>query len=510
VTAATSDRYRRAQDVCRDVSQGLKRAVGEQRYHMWFDRSARFDFDASEQRFDVSVPNRFVAEWIGRNFESQLREQVTSVAGHDAQMQIKVDAGRFDEQDNTSPATAQSPDTSNANASAGSHSSAPAPASARHPRRGPSRQLRHRLSDFVLGPSNELAYAAARAFADAELASASGAPSSATLFIHGSCGLGKTHLLQGICARALELNADANVRYTTGEQFTNEFLTAVKTNKLAAFRKKMRQLDLLAVDDVHFIANKEKTQQEFLHSFDAIDLSGARVVLASDAHPKLIKAFSEGLVSRCIRGMVAEIHPPDAVTRARIVKTLAERRGIPIMEAVVNVLATRCVGSVREIEGAITKLQAMANLTQQLDADINQAARPQAISRPIGHALVHQLFREDAARQPNRIITAEQIIEAVLDRLAVTRHELTGRGRARVVVLARAICVALCRDLTAMSYPEIATAIGRPNHSTVITAMRRIEKQMESHEPANLPHERSPVTVDELFEQLRRTITRGR
>jgi len=501
VSTATSMESPRADQVCRDVSTGLKQAIGQQRYHMWFDRSARFDYQPDQQRFQVSVPNRFVAEWIGRNFEPQLRQQVGKAAGDRARLDVVVDQQRFADDNVHAPASPE----------AVQNRAQPDPA--QRPAATPDRRrdlaLRHRLNSFVLGPSNELAYAAARAFADAESSSSTGAPANATLFIHGSCGLGKTHLLQGICARVLDLNRDANVRYTTGERFTNEFLAAVSSNKLADFRKKIRQLDLLAVDDVHFLANKEKTQQEFLHSFDAIDLSGARVVLASDAHPKLLKSFSDALVSRCVRGMVAEVHPPDAVTRARIVKALAERRGIPIMEAVVNVLATRCVGSVREIEGAITKLHAMANLTQQLDADVNQSRRPEPITQPIGHALVHQLFREDAARKPQRIISGEQIVQAVTDRLNVSRQELTGRGRARAVVLARALCVALCRDLTGMSYPEIATAIGRPNHSTVITAMRRIQKQMDNHEPANLLHERNPITIDELFEQLRREITRA-
>ncbi|NJL30883.1 MAG: ATP-binding protein, partial [Phycisphaerales bacterium] len=206
------------------------------------------------------------------------------------------------------------------------------------------------------------------------------------LFIHGGVGLGKTHLLQGICRRMLARQPHARIHYTTGEQFTNEFLTAVRSGKIDAFRQRIRKLDLLAVDDVHFIANKTATQQEFLHCFNAIDLAGARIVLASDQHPKLIQQFSQALVNRCVRGMVATVTTPDTSTRVKIVQTLAHRRGINLLESVVAVVAAKCPGSVRELEGTLTRLHALATLSPTTRGEDDNTAGL------VGHTLVNRAF----------------------------------------------------------------------------------------------------------------------
>jgi len=206
-----------------------------------------------------------------------------------------------------------------------------------------------RLEDFVVGESNRLAFAASLQVADG----ASDAPG--ILFLHGDCGVGKTHLLQGIVRRRTQRAPRQVVRYVTAEHFTNEYIAAVRDGSLDQFRKRLRRVDLLAIDDIHFFANKSATQAEFLHTIDAIDLTGARVALVSDEHPRHIRKFSQSLVSRFLSGMVVRVERPDRDTRSQLVRRLARERGLDLTAAAEDLVAGRCAGSIREIEGAITR-----------------------------------------------------------------------------------------------------------------------------------------------------------
>lgn len=472
---------------------------------MWFDQSAQFDYDdndpadpAGPGTLRVAVPNRFIADGIDRHFHDALEEAAQQEIGERVHLDVQIAPERF-----TIAAPAD-----DAFESIDAHPTDPRPArsAARLQRPGvrvgrPAaprtsqttalRGLRHRLDEFIVGPSNQLAFAAAQRLADDE--TETGAP----LFIHGGCGLGKTHLLQGICRHVLEQHPDARVLYTTGEQFTNEYITAVRSNKLERFRKWIRGLDLLAVDDVHFIANKQATQQEFLHSFDQIELSGARVALASDSHPKLIEQFSEALVSRCVRGLVVPVKPPDPKTRARLVQVLAERRSLHLSPQAAQAIGQQSQGSVREIEGALTKLHALVTLSRQ---------NGERVAEPIGRQFVQQLLDVDASHAPRAPIRFEHLLEAVCQELGVTSEQVLGRGRHRIVVLARSLTVHLARQLTSMSYPEIAAALGRDNHSTVITAAQRITRQLKSDAPTALPPHLDGETLPDLVDRLKRQI----
>ena len=180
-------------------------------------------------------------------------------------------------------------------------------------------KLRHDLDNFIVGPSNQLAYNTACYVS--EFPGSNYNP----LFIHGDCGLGKTHLLQGLCKKFISHHPTKRWLYMTGEEFTNEFLSALRNNKLDAFRRKMRDLDLLVIDDVHFLGGKKATQEEFLHTFNAIEAMGKQVVMASDNHPKLIEEFGESLVNRFVSGMVVRIDPPNYQTRCLVLRSLSDR-----------------------------------------------------------------------------------------------------------------------------------------------------------------------------------------
>jgi len=470
VTASTS--------VAARIADRLAQSVGSHRYNMWFNRSARFDYDRNRHRLEVKVPNRFVADWIGRHFKRQLHEAAEQELGDSVDLNVHVDAGIFADITPGLPADEDQGASVQVAAS----------------QRPKSRQrLRHQLEDFIVGPSNELAYAAANTFAQEHPGPAN------TLFIHGGCGLGKTHLLQSICRRVLSRRGGGRIRYTTSEQFTNEFLAAMRAKRLDSFRQSVRQLDLLALDDVHFLAGKQATQQEFLYSFDAIDLSGARVVMASDSHPKLIEKLSEALVSRCMRGMVVKISDPDTALRINIVRVLAQRRGILILDSVIEVLAARCQGSVREIEGTISKLHALVHLGGEKRGD-------ESGQDAVGHAILNRLFEAERTDQPRRAVSFESILKTVTEQMRIPRNRVMGHSRHRAVVAARSMVIYLTRQLTAMSYPEIAVAMGRSNHSTVLTATRRVEQGLARGASVYVTGELMPVSLNDLAERLKHEI----
>jgi len=453
------------------VLRRLAQSVGTHRFSMWFRQSAQLQYRAEQQLLEITVPNQFVADWIRRNFNDSLRQVLTEEIGPQADLAIRGEAGCFP--------TPVAP------------TSVPVPKG----RPVPGVRLRHHLEDFIVGSSNELAFAAATRLA------ATDEPVHGPLFIHGGVGLGKTHLLQGICARLLERRPDARVLYTTSEQFTNDFLLAIRSNGLDGFRRRVRQLDLLAIDDVHFIANKQATQQEFLHTFDAMELAGARVVLASDSHPKLIAQFSQSLVSRCMRGLVVEIHSPDTETRLRIVRALAKRRGLPLMETVVATLAARCEGSVRELEGTLTKLGALASLSSE-----NVSCAATGARQPIGQILVQRLFQAEKEQCPQHATRFASIVQTVAQRLAIEPRLICEGGRQRPSVIARALVVYLARQLTRMSYPEIARALNLASHSTVIAAERRLQQQLGRGERITLAPRLQPIQLPDLLQSLRQDL----
>lgn len=483
--------------VCARITERLAQCVGPVRYNRWFDRTARFGFDDTDRRLRVDVPNRFVADWIGRHFRQDITRIAIEELGEGVDMDVRIRPELFSP--DAAVNTGETTPSINAAPAAPVTPAPPAPARRAHTATEPQAVLRHRLDDFIVGPSNELAHAAAVRMVRAPREAVT------PLFIHGGCGLGKTHLLQGICREYLDHNPDACVMYTTGEQFTNEFLTAVRSNKIDSFRRRIRRLDLLAVDDVHFIANKQATQQEFLHSFDAIELGGARVVLASDSHPRQIQQFSTALVSRCVRGMVVEVKPPDPATRALLVAAMAQRRGMILIEGVAESLAQRMNGSVREIEGSLAKLHALACLTKQR----RQSDAPAHAVEPIGHTLVNHLFESDAPRVARRAIRFEQILDAVAEHTGVPRAQIVGSGRQQPAVIARSLVIHLARALTTLSYPEIAAVMGRSTHSTIITAAQRMDKQIAAGHMVTVSATMERVAVGDLAIRLRDAVLRG-
>ncbi len=320
-------------------------------------------------------------------------------------------------------------------------------------------RLRHELEAFVVGPSNQLAFNTVQYVA--EFPGAQYNP----LFIHGSCGLGKTHLLQGLCKRFIHHHPTKRWSYLTGEEFTNEFLGALRSNKLDVFRRKIRDLDLLVIDDVHFLGGKKATQEEFLHTFNAIEAMGRQVVIASDNHPKMIEEFGESLINRFVSGMVVRIDPPNYLTRCEILRALSNRNGMTLPDEVTSWVARRVTQNVRELEGAITRINAYVKLTGRLP----DVAMAQESLGDLDKALVAP-------------VKPDAILSSVCNYFGLEQKDLMSGRRQRTISLARSVAMFLVRKTAKLSFPEIGQRMGKRNHSTVISACRRIERAVQRNE----------------------------
>ncbi|HYD02471.1 MAG TPA: DnaA/Hda family protein, partial [Phycisphaerales bacterium] len=320
-------------------------------------------------------------------------------------------------------------------------------------------------------------------------------PAGCLVYLHGGCGLGKTHLLAAVADEASSQRG-VNARCISGEQFANEFIGAVKAEKgdrMERFRRQFRSLDVLCIDDVQGLAGKNATQQELQHTIDALVSRGGRVVISGSCHPRRLEETSDALVSRLMGGLVVEVLPPDPQAATRIVQALAARRGMAIEAAAAEAVAMSVINdprassralSIRELEGVVTKVEAVHRLlgAGPVPGDVTVggggavgmvsvnralADRPETTRGGVGAVLARI-----GPRQPVRL---EQVVALACQKMNVTLTEVAGRGRHPRVVLARALATLLARKHTRASYPEIARALGRPNHSTVITAHQRLD-----------------------------------
>lgn len=449
--------------------------IGPQRFNTWFKNATRFAIAGNHLR--VSTPNPFVGEWIERNFSEVIGEAAREITGSDFILSFAIDPilakGLTKKQpDRQVEFVAQNAERVARNMRKNGAALAAVP-------------LRGRLDEFIVGVSNRLAHAAARSVVEKPAGSFN------PLFIHGGCGLGKTHLLQGICNGLRDKQPDLRWRYVSGEEFTNDYVCAVKAREDSAFRDRYRQLDILVIDDVHFFANKKATQEEFLHTFKAIDASGKQVVLASDAHPKMIGNFSESLVSRFLSGMVVRIDSPDLELRINVLRQRARRLNVDVCEPVLMYIAENFRANIRELDGALLKIVAQAQVMQQ----------------PITLSLAERAIK-DIVRQTAPVVMLSDIESIVAIFFGLTPADLHTSRKSRTIALARSIAMYLARRHTDMSFPEIGRYMGNKNHTTVILATRRISKTLQANQsirwqtPSGPKEQNLAVLVAELEEQF--------
>lgn len=467
------------------MTDQLRRRLGEEQFDRYMAQGARIT--ECDDAVELIVPSPFMAERLQRRLGATLR-QLGPDGSTLAEVRVRVDR------------TLASPivPAQHATQRPTQHQShSPDHPPVRTPSRRPAQALlRHRLSEFLVGESNRLAHSAATRLAEG-IDDGAFSP----LCLHGASGVGKTHLLQGVAGRYLDRRPGARVRYVTAETFTNEFIQAIRSNTTDAFRRGLRRLELLCLDDAHFLAGKASTQSELMHTLDAITAGGARVVLASDEHPRAIGSLDRHLVSRFLAGAVVRVDEPDEPLRRALVRELAGRRALCLTEEGMTALAARAADtpgrSVRELEGLLNQVEAVRRLTPDLCGGEGPMDGP-AVRRALG--LSEGASRASGARRKVRIDT---ILREVCQLLRVETEDLFGRGRHRRVVLARGVSVRLARELTTLSYPEIARALHRPNHSTVITADRRIERQADAGEGVGCGPDLAGLTIADLVARAR-------
>jgi len=272
----TDERSRQAGGQTIAINEALAKKVGPQKFRIWFKNSTRLTL--TDGYLKIGVPNLFIASWIENHFSNEIRQAVQAVTGSSPKITFTIDSELSGHQRRTQLDSQAQLVEKTRNRIGGPRSRIQLP---------PKQKLKLSLDTFVVGSSNELAYNAAKAVIKEQQSPFS------PLFIHGGYGVGKTHLLQGICNAVSKNRPQTNWLYLSAEDFVNQFVLALKTKKLEAFRRRIRQMDLLAIDDIHFLASKPSTQEEFLHTFNTIDLAGKQVMLASDAHPKMIGQLSE-------------------------------------------------------------------------------------------------------------------------------------------------------------------------------------------------------------------------
>ncbi len=437
------------------IQNRLEELVGAQRFKVWFRHSTQLSCENGFLK--VGVPNLFVSGWIEDHYADQIQEAAREVIGPHARVIYCIDPVLYrnmrKSQLNSQAAFIEK---QSDRAAVGDNGRA-VPAA-------PARTLRGRLEDFVVGPNNRLAYSVAQSVVEKPTGD-----SSVVLF-HSACGLGKTHLLQGIANGLSQQNGRVQWVYSSGEDFTNQFLCALRERKLDAFRHRFRDVDVLLLDDMQFIANKRATQEEFFHTFNAINGAGKRVVLAADAHPKLISDLSDSLVSRLVAGVVVKIDRPDVETRKEILRrrSVALRHDVP--EQVLQYIADKIVANVRELEGCLVKLLAFASLTKE----------------PMTLEMARQALDEHLT-QTGKLLTVSEIEQSVATFFCLTPADLHTSRKSRVIALARNIAMHIARQHTSLSFPEIGRMMGNKNHTTVLLACRRIGKLLEENASVSWP-----------------------
>jgi chromosomal replication initiator protein len=331
-----------------------------------------------------------------------------------------------------------------------------APAEA-EPIYGPDFNPKYQFRSFVVGKSNEFAHAAAEAVAK------NPSQSYNPLFLYGGVGLGKTHLLHAIGHEILRKRPQLRVLYLAAEQFVNELINSIRFDRMPEFRERYRTIDVLMIDDVQFIANKERTQEEFFHTFNTLYTSQKQIILSSDSSPRNIPTLEERLRSRFEWGLIADIQPPDLETKVAILQRKAYLENTPLPNEVAEFIARQVKSNIRELEGLLTRVIAFGSLT----------------AKPITLALAHETLK-DILPEDGRKPQAADIIKAVARHYDLKVSEIKSKNNARQIVLPRQVAMHLCKKLTELSFPEIGKLFNDKHHSTVMYSCEQVQKKRDA------------------------------
>jgi chromosomal replication initiator protein len=429
----------------------IARAVSPEQFQTWFKDVSLTSL--TPELATIHVPNAFYCKW----FELHYRDLIGCALEAELDGRPEI---RFEIAPPERPRRPESPPPS-------------------RPARAPARRADLKLnrnyvfSRFVTGPSNQLAHAAALAVVES--------PGLAynPLFLHGGVGLGKTHLMHAVAHALLKKSPQLDVRYLSCESFMNQFIYALQKGGIERFRARYRKVDVLLIDDIHILAKRPRTQEEFFHTFNELYNSHKQVILSGDNAPEDIPSFEERLISRFKWGLEARIDPPCIETRMAIIRKKAELRGKELPDAVVEFIAETARDNIRELEGAVLKTIGYASL----------------MNRPADIRLAREVLRAGTPPRRQGPITCKRIQKAVVGWYGVTASDIQSKSRARSVAFPRQVCMYLARRLTGKSLQEIGRAYGGRDHSTVAHACDRVERAMAA-EPE------FKATVDSLIEQI--------
>ncbi|MBI4341470.1 MAG: chromosomal replication initiator protein DnaA [Candidatus Omnitrophica bacterium] len=421
-----------------DVKTALKSRLGSEVVSRWLEPLSIAS--VSDQVVVLEAPNAFLRDWVASHY----LEVIKALAGG-RQLQFVT-------------ATAPSAAAVVSDVVAGLRTTLAArPEPAARPTEAWEQglNLNFTFDRFVVGPSNRFAHAASMAVTE------SPAKAYNPLFIYGGVGLGKTHLMQAIGQAVLQRWPARRVVYISSERFTNELISAIQNKTTAKFRDRYRTVDVLLIDDIHFIAEKEATQEEFFHTFNTLYDAHKQIVLSSDRSPKEIAGLEERLVSRFEWGLVTDIQSPDLETRIAILRKKAEEGRLEIPQAVTTFIAQQVTANIRELEGALIRVVAYCNL----------------FNEPLTPAVAQQVLK-DMVREVSARVTLADIQRRVADYFQLNMDEIRGARRQRSILYPRQIAMFLCRRLTEASLPEIGQAFGGRDHTTVLHAVEKIEREI--------------------------------
>ncbi|MBL7151028.1 MAG: chromosomal replication initiator protein DnaA [Candidatus Omnitrophica bacterium] len=385
----------------------------------------------------LEAPDKFFKEWVESHYSQSIQEALNSLSP----VSITVDLRACPPKEGGAPARTQTQQIK--------------PPESLH------LNSRYTFENFITGPSNRHSHAYALAVAN------SPAKAYNPLFIYGGVGLGKTHLIQAICHHVIN-NAPGKLKicYLPSERFTNELIDAIQHHSTAAFRQKYRNVDVLVLDDIHFIAGKESTQEEFFHTFNTLYDAHKQIIFSSDRPPKEIANLQDRLVSRFGWGLTTDVQPPDLETRVAILKKKIEREPVTVPDEVIFFIAQLIKTNIRELEGALIRTIAYSLLEEKV---INLELAKEAL--------------KDLLREPQKLITVDFIQRCVAEEFGLSLQELKTKRRNKTIVLPRQIAMYLSRSLTDLSFPEIGELFGGKDHTTVLHSYNKIKGELNKNEP---------------------------
>jgi chromosomal replication initiator protein len=403
----------------------------------------------SDDAITLRAPNSFAKEWLEHRYGNLLQDALRRACGRELRLEILSAAPN-----GAGPVPIPVPR---------------APSQTQPEDESGTLNPRYNFETFVIGASNRFAHAAAMAVAEA--------PASAynPLFIYGEAGLGKTHLLHAIGKHSRELYPHLRVKYISSESFMNDFINSIKDDRSEAFQRRYRESDVLLVDDIQFLENKERTQEEFFHTFNALHNANRQIVISSDRPPKKIATLEDRLRSRFEWGLITDIQPPDLETRIAILRKKAEMDNLTVAEDVMSYIASRVESNIRELEGALIRVIAYASLNQT------------TASLDLAEEVLQHLFPTSGAEP----VRTETILAESASYFGVSVDDLRSQNRSRPIVQARQIAMYLVRDLTDLSLPRVGAVFGGRDHTTVLHACQKIvgllsEKRQVYHQIQDL------------------------